>query len=58
MNDTDKKVCKWYESQINQAKQELEDAEENVVQKKNHLFLLIAEIEEWLKQVKQNEIKN
>ena len=58
MNDTDKKVCKWYESQISQAKQELEDAEANVVQKRNHVFLLIAEIEEWLKQVKQNEIKN
>ena len=49
MNDTNKKVCKWYQSQINQARQELEDAEANVIQKKNHLFLLIAEIEEWLK---------
>ena len=48
MNDTNKKVCKWYQSQINQARQELEDAEANVIQKKNHLFLLIAEIEEWL----------
>ncbi len=49
MNDTHKKVCKWYKSQINQAKQELEDAEANVVQKRNHVFLLKVEIKEWLK---------
>ena len=43
------------QKQLIEAKQELEDAEANVVQKRNHVFLLIAEIEE-LKEKLKSEI--